>query len=108
MEVQKICGTLGYPGAGPPKQEEVGIVFAIVSSWSNEARKFLVGNEEFPGNIPKHNKVIMTVETHLQGERLKCARRQVQKAGWNSVVCPATHTEKGGTHGGYGSSQPRV
>ncbi len=81
--------TIGYPGEGPnhrlktkeKTQHEFGILFANVSNWGAKARDCLLGGEETPPSLPSYIKVIMNVEHHFQGERLKIARKHVQRAG---------------------------
>jgi endonuclease/exonuclease/phosphatase (EEP) superfamily protein YafD len=78
----------------------VSIFFGNITNWSLKAKEFLFGSKDICPSCPYQFDVILTAETHLRGEAMSRARRQVLKLGWQSTGCPSIPTGQGGCHGG--------
>jgi len=84
--VQEVGGTTLSGG--------LTIYYANYTEWGPKAASYL------NTTTMRQYHVHVGVETHLRGNALSRARRDRNKYGYRSFVCPAEPTGRGGTHGG--------
>ena len=73
-------------------KEDFVVYFANVTSWSLKAEEYIRKNHT-------GSSVVMIAEHHMNGDRMKRARRRLQRR-WKVAITPAHSTSKTGTSGG--------